>query len=141
MALTVFSFDEISAVLYHPAMGSFQFVGNGVDSITINQAQDRYSDTSSADATISRSTNLSQNGTFVISVVPNSQNHKTLLEYEKRMKMLGVKEEQKTELTLDDRMLGQVDQYVGCALQRSPSRAYNAMGQNIEYVFLFAQRK
>jgi hypothetical protein len=143
--ITTYSFLDVSAVFYHPAVGRGDLSGEGIGSITTVMAGDRTQHDVAADGSIMVSKIGGNNGTVSISIQQKSLIHKMLLGWWNYIKDASTPSSEYAAATITIRTTedpnggaGEEITCTGVSPQKTPDKPFQAQGQQVVWNLMAA---
>jgi hypothetical protein len=138
--ISTYSFDDVTLVISHPAVGVGRFVATsqGLGSISVSMTNDRTSHDVAADGSIMVSKILAKNGTISITVQQTSNLNHWLLKWYNYIESAPTNEWADAKLLVRAPLMGDRISCSGVSPQKIADRSYQAQGQNVTWSLMAA---
>ena len=136
---STYSFEDLSLVMSHPAMGRITMQGAGLGSVTFAMANDMTQHDLAADGSVMASKINAPNGTITIQVQQTSEAAAWLRRYINYTKTAPTSEFTRATVIGSSRVMGVTHTCTGVSPQKRADAAYQQAGQQLSIV-LMAQR-
>lgn len=138
--MKVYGFEDVTASLSHPKVGSKSSTGAGVGSIGISLAGDKTAHDVGADGEIMVSKLAGKNGAVTIALQQTSELHKWLLKWYNYVESAGTLSEfANMTITIASKNLGDETVCTGVSPQKIADRSYQAQGQHVTWTLMAAE--
>ncbi len=131
---TVYSFSDLTGVIYHPLMGNYAFTGQGVGQITIEMDNDMTSHDFGVDGSNIISRISVYSGKMIIQCQQMSNIHNWLMATFNAVKMADPVEWARMSSMIRRISDGNVNYVTGISFERVPPKVYQAEGQMVDWV-------
>lgn len=136
MALSTYSFLDLSGSISHPTIGSYLFTGEGVGDINISMSTDRSSHDVASDGSVMVSKIAGNNGTITITAQQTSPLHFWLLDWYNTLWNLPTSEWATTSMLLRNTSTGGSHTIKGISPQKVGDIPYQQQGQRITWTLM-----
>lgn len=131
---TVYSFSDLTGVIYHPLMGNYVFTGQGVGQITIEMDNDMTSHDFGTDGSNIISRISVYSGKMILQCQQMSNIHNWLMATFNAVKMGDVKEWARMTCMIRRISDGSINYIDGISFERVPPKVYQKEGQMVDWV-------
>lgn len=138
MAVSTYSFGDISAVLSHPDYPSLDFKNAGVGDITISKTNDTTAHDLAADGSVLVSKIIVNNGTVTINAQQSSPLHNYLNNLFNYLRTAPTNRWAEIQLDIRAPFLHEARICTGGSFQKDADCPYQAQGQRIAWTLMFA---
>ena len=135
---STYAFADVSCVINHPSVGSFDVNGEGVGSITFAMANDVTEHDLAADGTVMVSKIKAGNGTIVIEAQQTSSLHKWLTKAYNYLKAASSSEWAEMSIMASSPAMQVTHDCSGVSFQKRSDKPYQAQGQTISWTLMCA---
>lgn len=135
----VYSFADISCSIKHPNVGTFDFVGTGVGSITIAYANDITAHDTAADGEVMISKIDVKSGTIAIAVQQTSDANKWLTKWYNYIRTAKAEQFDKATINMRVPSMNEGYQCSRVSPQKFPDRPYQQTGQQVTWTLMAAK--
>lgn len=139
MNYSTYAFEDVDVIVSHPSVGSFNFNGAGMGSITIAMSNDVSSHDVAADGSVMTSKIKAANGTASIAVQQTSSGAAFLKKLNAYVNTAPSSEFTRTVISVVSKKQGVNITCTGVSPQKSPDAAFAQAGAQVTYAYL-AQR-
>jgi hypothetical protein len=133
---TVYSFLDLSGVIYHPLVGNYSFIGQGVGQIRIELDNDMTFHEFNVDGSVIIGRIPLYSGKVTIDCQQSSNIHKWLMSAYQTIKMAESKEWARMSCLIRRVSDGYEDRITGMSFETIPPKVYQAEGQMVSWVLL-----
>lgn len=139
MNYSTYAFEDVDVIVSHPSVGSFNFNGSGMGSITVAMANDMSSHDVAADGSVMTSKIKAENGTVSIAVQQTSAGNAFLKKLNSYVKTAASSEFTRTVISVVSKKQGVNITCTGVSPQKSPDAGFAQAGAQVTFAYL-AQR-
>jgi len=141
MSYSDYSFDDLSIVITHPAMGQLVIQGSGVGSITFAMSNDTSQHDLAADGSVMTSKIKAGNGTVAISVQQTSEAHKWFTKLYNYLSTASLSEHAQISLMATSTVMQTTHEGTHMSFQKRADKPYQAQGAQVTWTLLAADLK
>ena len=134
--MKTYSFQDVNVTISHPSVGVFSANGTGLDSITIEYANDISSHDIAADGTVVTNKIITKNGSVVFDIQQTSEFHAWLLKWSNYIKIAQPSEFALATITINSINLNETTQLIGVTPQKLGQRPYKQQTQKVSWTLL-----
>lgn len=131
-----YSFDDVSVVISHPAVGQCIAQGKGLGDISVNYANDATGHLLSNDGSVTVSKIAANNGTVTINTTQAGTVHQFLMKLSNYCKVADASEWARTTIVI--RGCGVQTSCTGVSPQKIPDETYGQQAQNVPWALMAA---
>jgi hypothetical protein len=135
---TTYSFQDISCVISHPAMGQHVVTGSGAKTIAISRSNDMSSHDLAADGSVMVSKLASPNGVITVTAQQTSDLHNYLVKLANYVKTAPSDEFASTTIVIRSASMKRQHNCNGVSIQKQPDQTYEASGGTIAWSLMAA---
>lgn len=135
---TTYSFQDVSCVVSHPAIGQHVVTGSGAKSISISRTNDMSSHDLAADGSVMVNKMASPNGTATITAQQTSDLHNFLVKLANYVKTAPSNQFAAANIVIKSAEMKRQHTLTGVSIQKQPDQNYEAAGGNIAWVLMAA---
>lgn len=138
---TIYAFEDVSCVIKHPSVGTFDVNGEGVGSITFAMANDVTSHDVAADGTVMVSKMKTGNGTIAIETQQTSSLHKWLTKAYNYLMAANAGEWAGMSIMTNSPVMQVTHDCTGVSFQKRSDKPYQQQGQRVTWTLMSAVMK
>lgn len=135
---TTYSFQDISCVISHPAVGQHVVTGSGAKTIALSRTNDMSSHDLAADGSVMVSKMASPNGTVTITAQQTSDLHDYLVKLSNYVKTAPSGEFASATIVIRSAEMKRQHTCKGVSIQKQPDQTYEASGGTIAWALMAA---
>ena len=139
MSYTTYSFEEVSVVLEHPALGQFSASGKGLKSISVSRANDMRQDDLAGDGTVMISKLPSPNGSIILTAQQVSALHDFMTKWSNYVKTAPASQFAAGTVTINATNAGVRHTGLGVTPQKVADKTYEATGGVVPWTIMCAE--
>ena len=141
MSFSNYSFDDLSTVIRHPAMGQLMLQGTGVGSVTFTMSNDTSQHDLAADGSVMTSKIKAGNGTVAISIQQTSEAHKWFTKLYNYLTVASLREHTQISLMATSSDMQTTHEGTHMSFQKRADKPYQAQGGQMTWTFLAGDLK
>lgn len=139
MAFTTYSFEEVSVIIEHPALGQFSASGKGLKSISVSRTNDLRQDDLAGDGTVMISKLPSPNGSIILTAQQVSELHDYMTKFANYLKTASASQFGKGTITINASNAGVRHTARGVTPQKVADKSYEATGGTVPWTLMCAE--
>jgi glutamine cyclotransferase len=138
MAITTYSFLDVSVSISHPNVGTYSAVGEGIGSIAISRSNDVSAQDVSGDGSVMVSKIRARNGSISFTIQQTSGFNRWLNKWYNYLEGANTSVWADTKIIVRAPQMGKVTTLIGVSPQKFADEPYQAQGQNLTWALLAA---